>query len=428
MTHYRVQLDDSDAAGAGVALDATHNLLTGLPTFEEHFGEASSLECDLLLLAASVFAVDRAEGRGEREEFVRNISLSVPVVNTGILTPLIPLLERLLRLLSSDNWEIDFRQVVGEPEGKQEEVEILGTTLLFSGGLDSCAGALKLLSDGEPLQLVSHVTKNLATRRAQEKLVAMLTGEGHELDHFQFMVSSRDGGPSKLKHAVENTQRTRSFLFLTLAALVARQTGFRRLLMIAENGQFAIHLPLSSARMGAFSTHTGHPEFLAGMQDFLQKSLKVVLEIANPFVYLTKAEVTKIVLDNLPDAVPATTSCWKNARMPAGYTHCGECLPCFARRISIETFGNDPTAYVRDVWSEDIGALPPEDDGRRNVVELVQFVDRITNESKQELLHSFPELYSQAIDADQTIDMYKRFASETRKVFEAYPHVVALFP
>ena len=60
----------------------------------------------------------------------------------------------------------------------------------------------------------------------------------------------------------ENSQRTRSFLFLTLAALVTRRCGFNKVLFMAENGQFAIHLPLNSSSVGPFSTHTADPQFI----------------------------------------------------------------------------------------------------------------------------------------------------------------------
>ena len=62
-------------------------------------------------------------------------------------------------------------------------------------------------------------------------------------------------------------------MFLILAALVARRLGRRDLLMIAENGQMAIHLPLSTARIGAFSTHTAHPDVLDSMQTILSSAL-----------------------------------------------------------------------------------------------------------------------------------------------------------
>ena len=104
-------------------------------------------------------------------------------------------------------------------------------------------------------------------------------------------------------HDVETTQRTRSFLFLILGGLVARRTGRREILYMAENGQMAIHLPLTEARIGAFSTHTAHPDVLIEMQKFLSIALAVELKIENPYVLRTKGEVVAVVHSKRPHLI-----------------------------------------------------------------------------------------------------------------------------
>src|SRR5208337_1510406 len=86
----------------------------------------------------------------------------------------------------------------------------------------------------------------------------------------------------------EETQRTRTFMFLAIAALCARRTGHKELVVIAENGQMAIHLPLSPARVGAFSTHTAHPEFVALAAEFFGCLLDTSFIVRNPYLYTTK--------------------------------------------------------------------------------------------------------------------------------------------
>jgi hypothetical protein len=108
---------------------------------------------------------------------------------------------------------------------------------------------------------VSHHTKNWQTTSVQAALYNILAAKGRKLTHHSFFVSARNRG--SFDHAIENSQRTRSFLFLTLAAITASRLGRREIVMIAENGQMAVHLPLNSARMAAFSTHTAHPDVLA---------------------------------------------------------------------------------------------------------------------------------------------------------------------
>ena len=112
--------------------------------------------------------------------------------------------------------------------------------------------------------------------------MGLLTDSGTPLPHYQLFVSSRD--IPGFDHDIEGSQRTRSFMFLILSALVARRLGRRDLLLIAENGQMAIHLPLSTARIGAFSTHTAHPDVLDSMQTIHLYSLAGTYRISNPYV------------------------------------------------------------------------------------------------------------------------------------------------
>ena len=56
-------------------------------------------------------------------------------------------------------------------------------------------------------------------------------------------------------------------------------------------------------------------------------------------------------------------SCWRSARpvLVTDITHCGECIPCFIRRIAIEySISEDPTAYGKDCWGEEIGQPGPD--------------------------------------------------------------------
>ena len=78
---------------------------------------------------------------------------------------------------------------------------------------------------------------------------------------------------------------------LAIGSLAARRSGQSEVVMIAENGQMAIHLPLSAARIGAFSTHTAHPQFVQLASEFFSKSLDYPIQISNPYLYKTKAEV-----------------------------------------------------------------------------------------------------------------------------------------
>jgi 7-cyano-7-deazaguanine synthase in queuosine biosynthesis len=418
---------NADPAPAGyIRLAAPGNLITGERYFRREFGPLDSIESDMLLVASAVFAADRAYARGEREDVARQFELNVPVVNLGRLLPLVRVLEQALYRLSNDAWSIRLRGTGGVETPSSTPPEVAGRTLLFSGGLDSLAAAVQYGSDSVPLQLVSHLTRNRITNKSQRDLLQVLRDNGLHLRHHQCLVSSRSAGSTELRHDEENSQRTRSFVFLTLGALFGRRSGHREILFLAENGQMAIHLPLTHGRVGAFSTHTAHPEVLASVEAFLSAALEIPVRITNPYVHLTKKEVVEIIHARLPAAIAPSNSCWKNSRLPAGITHCGECVPCYVRRIAIECLTTDTTTYGREPWNEDIGTLGPLDDGRRNLVDLTELVKRFERNSNEEIMSEWPELYSDAIDADQVISMYRRFADEARFVLGRYPKLEPL--
>jgi hypothetical protein len=101
-------------------------------------------------------------------------------------------------------------------------------------------------------------------------------------------------------------------------------------------------------------------------------------------------------------------------------------VPCIIRRISIEIHGTDKTAYARDIFNEKFAQLPPQDDGRRNLADLAEFMRRFETSDVQTLMDEWPELYSANFDAKATINMYKRAVKETRAVFSQYPALAAL--
>ena len=424
MYSYFVRTRGSSDAANGHILEEGENLITGTRDFRAQFGSATSLEQDLLTIASSVFAADRASKRGERENISRHITLDIPVTNVATLMPLIIDMEEALYLLSQDNWQIKLRNRPGKTEQPQQHKKSTGKTLLFSGGLDSLAAAVEFGHETNGLQLVSHKTRNPVTDAAQKSLVDLLTNSGFNITHQQFLVSSKDGGATNLKHAEENSQRTRSFVFLILGALVARRTNHHDIVYMAENGQMAIHLPLTSGRAGAFSTHTAHPAVIAKTSHFLTSAMCVPLNIVNPYVSRTKKEVIEPIVNHLAAAIPLSTSCWRNARITTTATHCGACVPCYIRRIAIESWQSDPTKYERDVWSE---AVPTaEDDGHRNLVDLLEFVHQFSTQTDADLMANYPELYSPHLNARAAIEMYRRFAVEATSIFNNYPKVTAL--
>ena len=68
--------------------------------------------------------------------------------------------------------------------------------------------------------------------------------------------------------------------------------------------------------------------------------------------------------------------------------------PCFIRRIAIESLTTDTTKYHRDPWIENVSALPPDDDARRNLADLTELIKRFEVYDDETILSEWPELYS----------------------------------
>jgi len=402
------------------------NITTGRDYFTERFGRLTSLEDDFLRLGSAVYAADLAFKRPEREEFIRNIELVVPVVNFQAFARVKDDIEDALYTLSSDNWSVNFVADKGTPEPTRQWGQKQGVALLFSGGLDSLSAAAGFICENRPLLLVSHVTHNRTVEQSQKALSAGLNQKLRtSVDRFACRVFARSvrGFPFPKDADREESQRTRSFLFLTIACIAARRVGYRKIVAIAENGQFAIHLPLTAARVGPFSTHTAHPQFTVTMQRICRSLLSCDdLEIVNPYLYKTKAEVLSTVRENLRELFPLSVSCWRGARVK-GSNHCGVCIPCLTRRIALEAIGLKYNEYQRDIFEEDIGSLSPEDVGKRNLGDLLEFVREFSTyrvEEKDRLVENFPDLVNEYFDQDEAISMYVRFAAEALGVVGGY--------
>lgn len=413
--------------GFDIVLVPGKNLYTGRNSFLEHFGAITSLEDDLLNLSSAIYATDLAIKRAELENYIRDIEFSIEVVNIHAFERIHDILAEALYTLSCDNWVIKFIHVKGESENKLDITVNDGVVLLFSGGLDSLCGAAYYASKQQPLCLVSHINTNRGTSSAQEALYKAIKDHFNtsEVTRHEFRINARKSKGLSFPEEREDSQRTRSFLFLTLAALTARRSGFQKIISIAENGQFAIHLPLSPARVGPFSTHTADPKFVNQAEQLFKTLLGLEqLAIENPFIYLTKSEILTHFPAALHPVIAESVSCWKASRIDTN--HCGVCIPCFTRRIALEHNGIKLNEYGTDLFKQKIEKLPNDDEGKRNIGDFLGFITTFNETYKRnpsELLYHFPELINEYFDYNQACAMYFRMTEQAFSVFENYPQL-----
>jgi len=317
---------------------------------------------DLLVVAAHVHAADTRISRGSESQdgWTREIRLVVPVSDPERWTAAAPVFTRLLNFLTGDRWNLGFRSRprrfarIAPARRPMLFNPAFDDLALFSGGLDSLIGAIDSLEAGRTPLLVSHAGEG-ATSDAQTTLFDALKAQyrGRSFDRLRLWMAFPDGLVAG--SAGENTTRGRSFLFFALGVFAG--TGLNRAftLKCPENGLIAINVPLDPVRLGALSTRTTHPFYIARWNQALA-ALGVDGRIENPYWDKTKGEMVGACANGalLRRIAPASLSCaspTKGRWQGFGTQHCGYCLPCLIRRASL-TAGlapdTDPTVYTID--------------------------------------------------------------------------------
>ena len=95
--------------------------------------------------------------------------------------------------------------------------------------------------------------------------------------------------------AGENTLRGRSFLFFALAAMAADALGVG-LIHVPENGLISLNVPLDPTRLGALSTRTTHPFYMARFDEILA-GLGLPIRLENRYRFQTKGIMAKNCAD-----------------------------------------------------------------------------------------------------------------------------------
>lgn len=315
----------------------------------------SETAVDLAILAAAVTAADTRISRvsDAQDSWTREIDLYCPVADPAKWTASTILLERILTFLTGDLWRIAFRP---RPKGMKELIErpaeLVGSTFksvcLFSGGLDSFVGGIDLLEEKKNPIFVSHYRD--AGTSSQPACAARLGKVYGDFAprHVRANVSFDKHDLPGL--GAETTTRGRSFIFFALAALAADALKGGASIYVPENGLISLNVPLDPLRIGAWSTRTTHPFYMARWQELLD-GLSIQARLTNPYRFHTKGEMLSSCKNSklLRDSLDLTISCssytkgrWKG--LSPG--HCGYCTPCLIRRASIKAaFGTDPTSY-----------------------------------------------------------------------------------
>lgn len=319
---------------------------------------------DLLEIAALVYGTDSAVSRGGETDqqmgrkWHRRFIVEIPVRDLVFwqASDVAGALEEMLMFLSGDRFEFTFVKK-NDPEAERGRFFDLGTDsawqadriLMFSGGLDSFAGALEEVADHhQRVALVSHfsATKIGPIQRNLKKALEDRFGKGC-LKHVPVQVQMAKGGRK------EGTHRSRSFLFAVLGAITA-QAFDRDRVSFHENGVVSINLPPVSNVLGTRATRTTHPQTLARFSDFFGKVFDGGIRVDNPFIWRTKRDVIDTIARlGMSDQIAHTRSCADVHNQTKQYVHCGRCSQCIDRRFAViaaGAAGYDPEeAYKLDL-------------------------------------------------------------------------------
>lgn len=391
---------------------------------------------DLLEIAACVYSADSAVRRGGLtdqgmgRDWRRDFHIDVPVraLGTWNRPDVQDALCRMLGFLSDDSWQFSFRKRAGsEPPqrffsfGKDGGFQP-GTVMMFSGGLDSYAGAIEeLVERRETVALVSHgsATKII---KAQRDLVAEIikrVGPGRIL-HVPVTAQLARGSHR------EGTHRSRSFLFAVLGMAVAEAFGLRKI-SFYENGIVSLNLPPVSQIVGARATRTTHPRVLSGFGRLFSLVLGGDRQVQNPFFLRTKTEVLeRIVKLGFGDQIRHTRSCADVHNLTKMHSHCGRCSQCIDRRFAMLSLGlehEDPA----DAYAVDLMAGPRGDvRDREMVLSYVRNARFLQLATHRQFIQRFPEVM-RAVDEledppetslQRMHDMHRRHGACVTKVID----------
>lgn len=389
---------------------------------------------DLLEIATYVYSADQVIRRGADDVdtfgdgWRRDLHFVVPVRDPDFWSSaqVQDTLCSTLGFLSDDQYRFDFVKLDQEHPFQQylqfdDTQQVYGKpeqVVMFSGGLDSLAGAIdEVVNQKRRVLLVTHKSTSKLNKRHRtlEQMLAEKAG-----DNVPHRISVRVHKAKELNH--EYTQRSRSFLYVSIGATIARMLNLKSV-RFYENGVISLNLPVCAQVVGGRATRTTHPRVMKGFQDLLSLVAGEPFTVENPYIWKTKADVVKIITDaGCHDLIKHSMTCTHTWEMTNQHTHCGGCSQCIDRRFAIlaaKADQHDPVEHYKvDVFtqSRDKGedkimaaAYLERANQVKNLTDVTQFVS------------SYPDVgrvlkylnYSSAGQAAQRVfDLYKRHADE----------------
>lgn len=393
---------------------------------------------DLLEIATYVYCADQAWTRGgdtlvgNGSKWRRKFHLHIPVrePDRWNSSGLKGHLQDVLGFLSDDDFQFTFSDLKRDRSGERyfefgqdaEKGFVPEDVVLFSGGLDSLAGAVKeTIEDKRKIVLVTHRSNPKIVSRQKDLMTKLSTAAPGQVFYVPVWVKKQK------EIGKEYTQRSRSFLYASLGAVVAKLFGLNRI-RFYENGPISINLPVTPHVLGGRATRTTHPQVLNGFSRLFSSVFESHFGVENPFIWKTKSEIVKKIIDcGQQDLIKHSVSCAHTWEMTRIHTHCGHCSQCIDRRFAILASGaaeyDPPEMYAADLLT---GPRMDHDE-----VTMVEEYARTTMSVKQmdetqffnkfgeatRVLRHLPGTTDQV--AAKVIDLYKRHSGDVCAVIDS---------
>lgn len=321
------------------------NINLTLPDFVRNVYYLPPRVKDLLEIASYIYAADRTSSRGNKDareyhSWSRKMYLAIKIRDFNFWNSQ-TVNEYLINALNFMTGDLEYKfnfQPGHDPQKTSlfdsEEFQIEPKTetdiLLFSGGLDSLTGAVELLETTDhQVCFISHRSYQPQSAKTQDRLCDSLKSiYANRIKHYKFYCSLKG------KRAIEESQRSRGFLYTSIAFSLAHALS-QNIFYVHENGITSINLPRRQDLMNARASRTTHPQTLFWLEKLFSLVHESKFNIKHPFLWLTKTDVLqKIKRFKREELISSAVSCSKTFQNLEQATHCGGCLQCVDRRFA----------------------------------------------------------------------------------------------
>lgn len=410
-----------------------------------HNPESLSLRIlDLLRIAAYTYCADRLVDRGERDSlsnsaWARSFDFHIPVSDIDFWsdTKVSSKMSEALAFMTGDrNFKFTFSKASLNPVNSDNQQLSLFSmeyitldeaektdVMLFSGGLDSLAGAIHRLNDyaERKLCLVSHKANNCTVRTQNATAKHLRDKYSNRIIQYGFECHNKKAAPSR-----EETQRSRMFLFSSIAFAICNCYE-KKEFFVHENGITSINLPKQGDAFNARMSRTTHPKTIGLLREFF-KLFDKDFNIVTPYYNKTKSDILEIFKTYKEEnIVTSSVSCSSTRNKPKNSaTHCGCCSQCIDRIFAIFASGLEDYDVV---YADDIIKDIPDKKTAQLIYNTLRLACAESSRTKDELFSNYTDEITDVINywpednpddsLEEIFQLYSRFGDSVMKAIKS---------